>query len=498
MTASAPITSADGVAARPSPIEAGTSPTPFSVQVEITSHCNLKCTMCPLTTESTLSSLHPGHISDASWAQVMRMVRRTGMARISGFGEPLTHPKVYRFLAELDALGVIIALTTNGTALSAANCRKLAAMEHLFHVNVSIDSPDPAIYAAIRGGDLDKAMRGLRTLLATVDEPSRVTVSSVLMQENLASLADFPPLLAELGVETYVLQGLVDYAEHSRRRQLLGHGALAAHVEELIQSCEAHGIRAAFTQDDRLDLELHDPAEALRKYHASDARKPSDSRQCMLPWEMPFVDKDGRVFACCYASQEEAEVLGEVSRQGLEEIWHGEPYQAFRRGLLRGDASMPSICRTCMAVPHGEHPLRLYSAELVPELSKLRGRAPLRAVLRNTGSATWTRADPFFLGTAVPRDHESPLRVSDWTSRRRICGFREAEVPPGGHATFEFDARPGFGTNRDSFQLVLDGLCWIPGTQFEIEVSGAPRPWLTLRGHLGRALKSLRSRRSHA
>ncbi|MEM7352982.1 MAG: radical SAM protein [Acidobacteriota bacterium] len=470
----------------------------FSVQVEITSHCNLKCRMCPLTTESTLSSLHPGHISEATWASVVRLIRRSGMARISGFGEPLTHPKVYQFLTELDDLGIVLAMTTNGTALTPANCRKLAELEHLFHVNVSIDSPDPAIYHEIRGGDLDKAMRGLETLLATLPDPSRVTVSSVMMKENLASLADFPPILARLGVKTYVLQGLIDYAEHSQKNQLLGQGELTAHVEKLIQSCKEHGVRAAFTQDDRLDLELNNPTEAVRKYHHSTIENPADSRQCMLPWEIPFIDKDGRVFACCYASQEEAEVLGDATASGLDEIWQGEPYRQFRRGLREGGQAMPAICRTCMAVPRGEHPLSLYSAEVVAELSKLRGPAPLKVVMRNTGSATWDRSEPFFLGTALPRDHESPLRVGSWTTRRRICGFREEQVAPGETATFEFDARPGFGTNKDTFQLVLDGRLWVPGTEFEVEVEGRSRPWLTLRGRLGRWLRDLRSWRPAA
>jgi radical SAM protein with 4Fe4S-binding SPASM domain len=443
---------------------------PFSVQVEITSHCNLKCTMCPLTTESTLSSLHPGHISTAVWSEAVKMIRQAGMAVISGFGEPLMHPKVYQFLEQLDALGVAISMTTNGTALNAENCQKLEAFRHLYHLNVSIDSPDPEIYSEIRGGDLDKAIRGLETLLGTFDDPNRVTVSSVMMRENLASLADFPPLLARLGVKTYMLQGLIDYAKSSHEHQLIGRSELATHLAALIERCKEHGIRPVFTQDDRLDLELHDPAAAIRRYHESPGQGPTDSRQCMLPWEIPFLDKDGRVFACCYASQEGAEVLGDVTQASFDEIWQGEPYQKFRQGLVEG-TSMPAICRTCMAVPRGEHPLRLYSAELVPELSKLKGATPLRVVLRNTGTVTWTRADPFSLGTATPRDHESPLHVSAWISRNRICGFNEAEVPPGRHATFELDAQPGSGPNKDSFQLVLEGRFWVPGTLFEVEVA---------------------------
>ena len=39
------------------------SDSPQSLQIEVTSRCNLKCKMCPLTTGDTLSSAHPGHMT---------------------------------------------------------------------------------------------------------------------------------------------------------------------------------------------------------------------------------------------------------------------------------------------------------------------------------------------------------------------------------------------------------------------------------------------------
>ncbi len=67
---------------------------PRVLQVEITSHCNLKCVMCPLTLGATL------------WEQVVKAAREVGRVNLTGFGENATNAKFPALLEELDALGI--------------------------------------------------------------------------------------------------------------------------------------------------------------------------------------------------------------------------------------------------------------------------------------------------------------------------------------------------------------------------------------------------------
>lgn len=125
---------------------------PFALQVEVTSKCNLRCKMCPLTSGTTSSGASSGHIGAATWAQVLAAARRSRQVFISGFGEPLTNPACLQLLSDLDALAVRTTLVTNGAALSADIATRLAALENLVHVNVSIDSPDGGQYREIGAG----------------------------------------------------------------------------------------------------------------------------------------------------------------------------------------------------------------------------------------------------------------------------------------------------------------------------------------------------------
>ncbi|MFP5287101.1 MAG: radical SAM/SPASM domain-containing protein, partial [Thermoanaerobaculia bacterium] len=417
---------------------------PFAVQVEITSHCNLRCRMCPLTEQGTISSVSPGHMVEVHLEEVLALAAKVGQVIIAGFGEPFLSPWCLPFLEELDRRKVWTSISTNGTPLIPALAKRLTHLRHLKHVNVSIDSPDPGIYRRIRGGGLDRALQGLANLMAEIGDPLKVSVSSVLMNENVASLAAFPPVLARLGVRKYVLQGLVDYVPRTREDNLLHHQELLPFLEEIQEACRREGVELSFTVPDRTQMELRDPARARSSYFGG-AAPGGGTKQCCLPWELPYIDKDGQVFPCCYAASWPEAVLGNLKESRLLDVWHGAAYQRFRQDILQPKTT-PAVCRTCTAVSSGEHPLRQYSAEILPLRSALSRWAEMCLVVRNTGSSAWTRErHPVRIGTADPRNRLSAYYHPSWLYPTRIAGFSEHTVPSGGLATFLFQMSPAAG-----------------------------------------------------
>lgn len=148
------------------------SQTPFALQVEITSRCNPKCKVCPLTTGTTSSGLDGGHISEEIWAQLLPLGKRAKQVFVAALGEPLANPRCLELLRELDAHGVRTTLVTNGVALTPSIAAALAELEHLAHINMSIDSPDPVTYCQVRGGSLNRSLRGLGNLMAVSPDRS--------------------------------------------------------------------------------------------------------------------------------------------------------------------------------------------------------------------------------------------------------------------------------------------------------------------------------------
>ena len=433
---------------------------PSGVLIELTSRCNLTCRMCPLTAGDTPSSHDPGNIDPAVWQQVSAFAGRVGRANVGGYGEPLSNQKCLGYLRELDAAGVRISLTTNATMVNEKIAAELAAMRNLVNINVSLDSPDPAVYQDIRGGDLAHALRGVG-LLARAMGSNRLTVSSVLMRSNVRSLTTFPARLKELGVGAFVLQGLVDYTAGLEHEYIGWDHGLSEAVEAIRAAASESGIR--------LVLELPYRTTTTNDVHVEAAATPSpdDARQCFAPWEEPVVDKDGRVFPCCYAMTHGKAVLGNLKEETFEAVWHGRSYTDFRRAIVDGRTT-PDICRQCTVVPSGPHLYREYAAAPVPEASQLSGGGPFRVVMRNLGTATWTRADQIHIGTTGPRDRASDIRHPLWMGHNRVGSFAETEVPAGGLATFEIPVKPLGAPAVESFQLVVEHRAWLPGTGFTL------------------------------
>ena len=102
------------------------------IYVEISNICNLKCAFCPGTkrakrimTEEEFSALLP------------KLQPWTDYLYFHLMGEPLCHPKLYRFIELATVYGFKVILTTNGTLLG-KHLQQLSAVDGLHKVNISL------------------------------------------------------------------------------------------------------------------------------------------------------------------------------------------------------------------------------------------------------------------------------------------------------------------------------------------------------------------------
>jgi radical SAM protein with 4Fe4S-binding SPASM domain len=250
---------------------------------------------------------------------------------------------------------------------------------------------------------------------------------------------------------------------------------MAPFFDAIEAGCTAHGIRLDLSVPDRSVADLADPDDARRRYYGFDTWDEGVTRRCLVPWEIPFVDKNGQVFACCNAASANERPLGRIGDQTFDEIWTGAEFRRFRMDIVDGRTT-PEICRRCTLVPLGNHLFKTWATTLISATAVPAGRrTEVTVVLRNTGSNTWTRADSIRVGVARPRDHPSRLATSDWLSGNRATTFVEMEVPPGGAATFVFQLNHPPGRTTEEFAVVADGSCWFPGTHFAVTVRGRKR-----------------------
>ena len=111
----------------------------------------------------------------------------------TGWGEPLLHRRIYEMIAMAKKRGCATSMTSNGTALDAANAERLidAGMDRL---TVSIDGLTPETYDRLRvGASLEKVEANLRRLSDRVEKRSstlELGIAFTIQEANVFQIAD--------------------------------------------------------------------------------------------------------------------------------------------------------------------------------------------------------------------------------------------------------------------------------------------------------------------
>ncbi len=70
------------------------------------------------------------------------------------------------------------------------------------------------------------------------------------------------------------------------------------------------------------------------------------NRTCILPFKTINVWANGEVVICCNDWNSEL-VVGDLSKQSLKEVWHGEEFAKVRRAHIAGKGDQVSVCANC-------------------------------------------------------------------------------------------------------------------------------------------------------
>jgi MoaA/NifB/PqqE/SkfB family radical SAM enzyme len=333
---------------------------PFeALQLEVTSRCNLKCVMCPVT---VFADHWPAR--DMSWETFERVAaafERVNWVHLQGWGEPLLHRRIFDMIERAKGAGCKVGFTTNGTRLTAQTGARLLDLG-LDLIAVSIAGARADTHTAIRvGSDFAKLVENLRQFLRQRGERGsprpKVEVFYLMTRSNLAELPAAVELAADLGADELVATNL-DYVITSGLDELRAYSG----------SPPAHACAAALA-------EAH---SAARKARIAFRPYPLQFREmavCDLnPLKILYVSADGSVSPCVYTSlagqaeiprvfegrplQTAAVSFGNVNEQPLSEIWESPAYREFRGRFARrvAGAGLAMLGAAAGAAPEEEMP----------------------------------------------------------------------------------------------------------------------------------------------
>jgi MoaA/NifB/PqqE/SkfB family radical SAM enzyme len=187
---------------------------PADIVIVVSTVCNLKCVMCP---HGMGLVERPRQMPLEIIERVSPFLPSTSRMIVSGLGEPMISPAFWWIIEQTRGReDVFVRANSNGHLITAERAQRLLE-SGLAEISFSLDAATSATYSKIRGGDLDKALAGISTLLRlrklSKNKKMEILINMTLMRENMAEAASFVALAAQLGADGVLFSQLFPFGD---------------------------------------------------------------------------------------------------------------------------------------------------------------------------------------------------------------------------------------------------------------------------------------------
>lgn len=297
--------------------------TPYLIQMFPAYGCNFRCGFCIY----ALERQQHGYISDVPFMDMelyckciddmKKFPRRLKMLRFAAIGEPLLHKGIAEMVAYAKQAEIAdsVDIVTNGALLTPELSDKLAAAG-LDRLRISVEGLCAQDYAKNSRAEID-----FETFISQIR------------------------YFYEHSGHTHVYIKIIDYMvqEPEQRERFFNlftpicHSIAIEHLTPTIGEIDYAQLSGGMKTDKPQN------GEALL-----------DAEICPQGFYMMQINPDGKVVPCC--SMKYPAVLGDATQSTVPEIWTGEAFNRFRRGMLEDRARTSAVCQNCRLYLYDLHP----------------------------------------------------------------------------------------------------------------------------------------------
>ncbi|TVR77749.1 MAG: radical SAM protein [Chitinophagaceae bacterium] len=288
---------------------------PFSIAIEPTTSCNLRCPECP---SGLRAFTRPtGMLQRDVFDKIIEESKSHAWYLTFYFqGEPYLNPAFLDMVKQADKAGIYTATSTNAHFLNAENAKKTVE-SGLDRLIISIDGTSQDTYSSYRiGGKLDKVLQGTRNLIywkkKLKSKKPYVIFQFLVVGPNEHQIEEVKKLGKENGVDEVKFKTAQIYNYQN------GH--------PLIPANEKYS-RYRKMPDGTYQLKNKLDNNCWKLWHA-----------CVFTW-------DGRVIPCCF-DKDASHTMGNITENNFQTIWKNENYKQFRAKLWKSRSEI-DICKNC-------------------------------------------------------------------------------------------------------------------------------------------------------
>ena len=276
---------------------------PFSLTIEPTNACNLKCPQC-LTGLSKYKD--QGYMSLEFFKRLIDTYsKKVMMVQLHFRGEPMLHKDLFEMISYAASRNMYLTLSTNGHFIS-ENVEQILN-SGLNHINISLDGMSEEVYTQYRkGGNFNKVIEGIKKLAA--GKMKKMTENFLLI----------------------TLQMLITRHTEQEKKRFRTLRKIPG-----IDACKLKSMQVV----DQKTAHLYKPGE--KKYQR--ASRNTRRKICLKTLTTAVFSWDGKLLPCCYDRHEKF-ILNEIAAiPDMRKM--GELMKSFRASLYHNH--MPAMCNNC-------------------------------------------------------------------------------------------------------------------------------------------------------
>lgn len=272
---------------------------PVKLGMEVTGRCNLRCPLCPRTSDKNRAE------GDMKWCDYKEIIDRLSpylfQVRLHSLGEPMMHPQLFEMIGYAHKKGIYTNFHTNGHFLTENSVLNLFEAG-LDEINVAMDGMCQQTYSRYRvGGSFETVRDGLILLCSKKRQLKRkrprVNLQFLVMAHNEHEIPDIKYFARKIGVDRLYLKSVnIATGEDAGNRTYL-------------------------------------PADTHYQRYSADGDKieAHKLRRCTRTFIETIVNWDGSISVCTGDHGKQKRVSGNVFKEPIVDVLFGEEYKQVRQ-----------------------------------------------------------------------------------------------------------------------------------------------------------------------
>jgi radical SAM protein with 4Fe4S-binding SPASM domain len=299
---------------------------PITMDVEPTTGCNFRCTMCQVSSPGFKSQ----NMNLETFKNFINQNKQLLKIKLQGMGEPTVNNKFLEMIDVANQSGIVVEFTTNGSLLSQTFIHNLL-QKKISKITISIDGATKATFEKIRlKSNFNEIINNVKLLVKLSKRNflrPEICAWTVVQKDNIEEFEKIFFLCNEIGFDSLSYQFHISNWGKQEWQNINKN-------KEINLNTKLDFIRD-IKKNNKFKTKINMFTENLLSF----------KKKCKWPVRSSYIDNQGFVSPCCIIGDSKVINFGNINQNNFKEIWNSTNYIKFREDI--NNNKLPSFCKNC-------------------------------------------------------------------------------------------------------------------------------------------------------